>query len=578
MLPLRVATGFLLSILLAWTAASAKVEVSGVRGKLRDNVMAHLTLAEAGCDAPSWRVRRLTRKADPEIREALEAYGYYNPVLAIGSGVESGCWLVNIHIEPGEPVRLRKVDVAVTGEAAGDPGFRRLLKTQPLQPGDQLDHADYERFKKALGDLARQRGYFAAAFPESRIDVYTRENAADIVLHYDSGPRYHFGPVTFQQEVVRPDLVERFVDFRPGDPYDGTKVGDFYNALLATGYFSSVDLRTSPRPPPDLEVPVSVALTAARRQLYTLGTGYSTDKGVKFRAGYTNRRLNESGHQFDSSMDLSKVESIVGVSYRLPRKDPRVEWLSIDAGFKYEDTASKRADTYKIGLKEYRRRPADWIETRFIDASVEDYTIAAEESREFLLIPGLSWTHKFPDSPAITRPDKGHRVSFKVSGTTELIGSDAEFLQADLYGKVIVPVWPGGRLLLRAEAGATLKDNFSTLPASVRYFVGGDYSVRGYDYESLGPTDDQGLVVGGSHKLVGSMEVDQRVWGNWSLAAFVDSGNAFDDFSGLTLKTGVGGGLRWYSPLGPVRVDIAFPLDKDAPDSWRLHVTLGPDL
>ena len=378
--------------------------------------------------------------------------------------------------------------------------------------------------------------------------------------------------------LLRPDLVERFVDFRPGDPYDGTKVSDFYNALLATGYFSSVDLRSSPQPPPDLEVPVSVALTAARRQLYTLGTGYSTDKGLKFRAGYTNRRLNESGHQFDSSMDLSKVESIVGVSYRLPRRDPRVEWLSIDAGFKYEDTASKRADTYKIGLKEYRRRPADWIETRFIDASVEDYTIAEEESREFLLIPGLSWTHKKPDSPAITRPDKGHRVSLRISGTTELIGSDAEFLQADLYGKVIVPVWPGGRLLLRAEAGATLKDKFRTLPASVRYFVGGDYSVRGYDYESLGPTDDQGLVVGGSHKLVGSIEVDQRIWGNWSLAAFADSGNAFDDFSGLTLKTGVGGGLRWYSPLGPVRVDIAFPLDKDAPDSWRLHVTLGPDL
>ncbi len=578
MLPPRAATGFFCCLLLAWTAAPAKVEVSGVRGKLRDNVMAHLTLAATACDAPSWRVRRLTRKADPEIREALEAYGYYNPTIRIDSSVKSGCWLVNIGIEPGEPVRLRKVDVAVTGEAAGDREFQRLLRSGQLAPGDQLDHADYERLKKALGDLARQRGYFAARFPESRIDIYTRENAADIVLHYDSGPRYHFGAVTFHQDVVRPDLVERFVDFRPGDAYDGTKDSDFYKALLATGYFSSVDLRTSPQPPPDLTVPVSVTLAAAKRQVYTLGTGYSTDKGLKFRAGYTNRRLNESGHQFDSSMDLSKVESIVGVSYRLPRRDPRVEWLSIDAGFKYEDTASKRADTYKIGLKEFRRRPADWIETRFIDASVEEYTIADDKSREFLLIPGLSWTHAFPNSPAITRPDKGHRFSFKVSGTTELIGSDSEFLQADIFGKLIVPVWPGGRLLLRAEAGATLMDQFRTLPASVRYFVGGDYSVRGYDYESLGPTDDQGLVVGGSHKLVGSAEVDQRVWGNWSVAAFIDSGNAFDDFSGLTLKTGVGGGLRWYSPLGPIRVDIAVPLDKDAPDSWRLHVTLGPDL
>jgi len=574
----RTATGLLCCALLAWTSVPAKVQVNGVRGDLRDNVLAHLTLDKAPCDAPSWRVRRLSRKADAEIRDALEAYGYYNPVISIGSGTEAGCWLVRIDIDPGEPVRLRQVEVAVTGEAAEDTGFRRLLKSQPLKAGARLDHALYERTKKAFSDLARQRGYFAGAFPQSRIDIYAQENVADVTLHYDSGPRYRFGPVSFDQDVVRADLVERFVNFAPGDPYDGTRVSDFYNALLATGYFASVDLRTDPQPPPDLEVPVSVTLTPAKRQVYTLGAGYSTDKGPKLRAGYTNRRLNDAGHQFDSRMELSEVESTIGVSYRLPRQDPRVEWLSLDAGYKYENTAAQRTDTYKVGLKEYRRRPAGWIETRFIDASVEDFTIAGERSSEFLLIPGLSWTHSFPASLAITRPDRGHRVTVRLSGTTGLLGSDSEFLQADLYGKFILPVWNGGRLLLRAEAGGTLKDRFRTLPASVRYFAGGDYSVRGYDYQSLGPTDDQGKVIGGTYKLVGSAEVDQRVWGNWSVAAFIDSGNAFDAIGSVRLKTGIGAGLRWYSPLGPVRLDIAFPMDKDAPDNWRLHITLGPDL
>ncbi len=540
--------------------------------------MTHLSLADAPCDAPSWRIRRLTRKADPEVRDALEAYGYYNPAIAIESTAEQGCWLVRIDIDPGEPVRLRSVDVAVAGEAAGDAAFGRLLKSQPLKPGARLDHPAYERLKKAFADLARQKGYFAGAFPESRIDIYTQENAADIALRYDSGPRYRFGAVSFEQDVVRPDLVERFVNFAPGDPYDGTRITDFYNALLTTGYFASVDLRTEPQPPPDLEVPVSVVLTAAKRQVYTLGVGYSTDKGPKFRAGYTNRRLNASGHQLDSQLELSRVESTVGLSYRLPRQDPRVEWLSVDAGYRHEDTTAKRADTYKVGLKEFRRRPGGWIETRFIDASVEDFTIADEDSREFLLIPGLSWTHTVPDSLAITRPDQGHRLTFRLSGTSEWLSSDSEFLQADFFAKLIVPVWSGGRLLLRGEAGATLQDKFRTLPASVRYFAGGDYSVRGYDYQTLAPTDDQGKVLGGSHKLVGSVELDQRVSPNWSVAAFIDSGNAFDKFANVTLKTGVGAGLRWYSPLGPVRVDVAFPLDSDAPDSWRLHITLGPDL
>jgi translocation and assembly module TamA len=102
--------------------------------------------------------------------------------------------------------------------------------------------------------------------------------------------------------------------------------------------------------------------------------------------------------------------------------------------------------------------------------------------------------------------------------------------------------------------------------------------VRGYDYKALGPTDIDGNVIGGANKLVGSLEFDVQVFGNWSAAVFVDSGNAFNSFSDMSLKTSVGGGIRWYSPLGPVRLDVGVPLENDAPDSWRIHVSLGPDL
>lgn len=564
--------------MLPWAAAVATVEVSGVRGEVRDNVMAHLALDDAPCDAPAWRVRRLARQADRQVREALEAYGYYSPVIRITEGSDDGCWLTTIEIDEGEPVRLRTVDVAISGEAAADPAFARLARARALATGAVLNHAAYERYKESLTDLARQQGYFAAAFEVSRIQVYTREQAADITVHFNSGPRYRFGPVTFDQSVVRPDLVERFVDFRPGEPYDGTLVNDFYNALLGTGYFATVDLRTQPGTPPDLDVPISVQMTAARRQVYTAGAGYATDTGVKLRGGYTNRRVNEKGHQFDASFSVSQVLSEVGVSYRLPRKDPRVEWLSLDTGYQYEDTGSRISQIYKVGIKEFHRRPSDWIETRFVDTGVERFEIAGDVQREFLLIPGISWSHRFPNDSRVTRPDKGHKLVIKFSGTTEWLGSDSEFLQAETSGRLIWPLWRDARLLMRAEVGATIKDEFRTLPGSVRYYAGGDNSVRGYDYESLGPTDDAGNVVGGSHKLTGSVEFDQRVWRNWSAAAFIDSGNAFDSFANLRTKTGVGGGIRWYSPLGPVRLDLAFPLDKDAPDDWRIHVTLGPDL
>ena len=111
------------------------------------------------------------------------------------------------------------------------------MKAKPLQAGDVLNHAAYDKYKRSVSDLARQRGYFAGSFATARIDIFAKENAADITLHYESGPRYRFGPVTFEQSVVRPDLVERFVDFKPGEPYDGTEITDFYNALLGHRLF-----------------------------------------------------------------------------------------------------------------------------------------------------------------------------------------------------------------------------------------------------------------------------------------------------------------------------------------------------
>jgi translocation and assembly module TamA len=138
------------------------------------------------------------------------------------------------------------------------------------------------------------------------------------------------------------------------------------------------------------------------------------------------------------------------------------------------------------------------------------------------------------------------------------------------------PLGEANRLLARADLGFTLKEDFEELPASVRYFAGGDNSVRGYGFETLGPTNEEGDVIGGSYLATFSVEFDRLISKKWSVAAFVDTGNAFDSLD-FDFKTGVGLGLRWYSPLGPIRLDVAHPLD-DPDRDYRLHITLGPDL
>lgn len=557
--------------------AAATVEFKGLSRTTEKVVRANVTLDDEPCTAAPARVRRLYRRADRQIRQALEVYGYYSPT--IDKSLERGesCWRATFTIVRGPRVKLRDVSIGVTGAGESDRGLVEALgKDDDLVPGEGLNQRAYDAFKATFAGIAQRRGYFDGRYAVSRIDVYPAELVADITMDYVSGERYTFGAVTLDQDVVDPALVLRYVDFKPGDPYDAERVNELYTDLLAGGYFQNVDLRPTPRPAPYLDVPVHIVLTASAPRTWKTGVGYATDVGAKVRLDFLNQRLNRKGHQLEFNSSFAQVKGEATLGYRLPRGSPRDEWLSLETGYRYDNPQDSTSDEFRVGVKDVKRRRGTWRETRSVDYVRETFQVGSEEERTSdLVLPAISWASQPRLVPP--RPRREHRLSFTLSGTDEILGSDTAFLQMESEGKMIIPLWTTARLLLRGRAGWTIKDEFDDLPFSVRYFAGGDDSVRGYDYKSLGPTDAEGSVVGGADTLVGSVEVDQQVFGKWSVAAFVDMGNAFDSFKDLSLKTGVGAGIRWYSPLGPIRFDIGVPLD-DAPDSFRIHITLGPDL
>ena len=206
---------------------------------------------------------------------------------------------------------------------------------------------------------------------------------------------------------------------------------------------------------------------------------------MKVRGDYVHRRLNRRGHQLELNGNFSRVVSDLGTSYRLPLRRAREEWLNFDTGFRYENTDTSRSNIFKVGAKHIRRRAGDWFETRFVDVGIEDFDVADESGQSTLVIPGVSWIQR--RSFAKRRPDKGHTLTFRVSGSAELLLSEATFLQAEATAKYIRPLWAGARVIGRGDVGFTATDDFDSLPASVRYFAGGDTRVRGYEFESLGP-------------------------------------------------------------------------------------------
>jgi translocation and assembly module TamA len=308
--------------------------------------------------------------------------------------------------------------------------------------------------------------------------------------------------------------------------------------------------------------------------LYSVGAGFSTDLGPNGRLGYVDRRINDKGHQFEGKLFASPVISELNFTYRWPKKDPRREWFSIVSGFKHEKTDTSEQDSFKLGFRRSKNLGNKWLQTRYVDYLYEDFTIADQNSSSQLIIFGSNW--ETARGRALSRAASGFRLNMDVSGAAQALGSDTSFLQLLLKTKWVRSLGSHTRFLARATAGMTMKDKLSDLPASVRFFAGGDNSVRGYAFQSLGPVDQDGEVIGGSNQLDVSLEIDRLFGAHWAIAAFIDSGDAFDE-ADIELSTGVGVGLRWYSPVGQLRLDFAHPLDNPA-ENFRIHISLGPDL
>ncbi|MCB1760255.1 MAG: outer membrane protein assembly factor [Gammaproteobacteria bacterium] len=548
------------------------IEIQGASGKLLDNLRTSLPLTGEPCDAPRWRIERLFKRSPDALDQAARALGYYRIKTEPRLKFEKGCWQARFTVDPGAPIVLRQVSIRLDGDAKQDPEFQKLVHDSAIRVGAQLHHGEYEKLKDQLETLAAERGYFDGKFTRKLIEVDPGNNRATVTLHYDSGRRYRIGLLELQQQTYNPELLERFLKTRSGDPYDATALNALHRALADSGYFEQVVVRQDFENAADGVIDIRVQLQPRKRTAYTIGIGAATDTGPRIKASHEKRRVNRNGHRVLSKLMLSQVDSSLGVEYIVPTKRPHIDQISFHAGYQRLDTDTAESTIGKIGLTTIGQR-SGWVETMFLDWVVEDSTIGDETVSSQLLVPGISWSKTVADN--LLRPRNGHRLSLSVRGAEKTLLSDSSFIQIMAAAKWIQPL-NQGRLLLRAEGGVSFAREFSELPASYRFFAGGDRSVRGYQFDSLGPRDSDGDVVGGRHRLTASIEYEHPIVENWSAALFVDAGNAFDDWN-PKLKYAAGAGVRWQSPIGPIRVDLAVPTDNEE-DDFRLHFSMGADL
>jgi translocation and assembly module TamA len=565
-----------LALLIISAAAHAQselqVKVTPANAALKANVEGYV--GSLG-DRDEAALERFRRGAEEQARKAVQALGYYQA--HIDSQVTTGKnpTLV-LTVEPGEPIHLRNVTIKVEGEASQLKAFK-VPSGSLLREGAVLNHGHYDDAKHLIQNQASRYGFFNGRFTRQRLAIDPQAGVADIELVYDSGPRYRLGKVRFSGDTpFDDDLLQRMVPFKEGAPYDADLIAELSQNLQTSGYFEGVRVDATPATATAQSIPVDVDLTTRKPRTMGLGLGYSTDVGPRGKANWTRHWVNAEGHSYGLESEISAPRQNVGLWYDVPLDPPLTDKLRFAGGYQYEELANTDSVSklLTVGPEWHSKLPSGWQRVISLKWQREEYRLGSDSGLSNLVMPGISYS--FLRSDNRVDPHNGYRLQFDAQVAKEGMLSDANLIHGDMTLKGLTTLWDNHRFLGRLQVGGSATNGYKSIPPSLRFFAGGDQSVRGYEYQTLSPENTDGDKIGGRYMIAGSLEYQYSIAEKWRIATFIDQGNSFNNLELPSLKTGVGIGLRWVSPVGPIRIDLAHALED--PGGIRLHFSMGPEL
>ncbi|MCF1428246.1 MAG: autotransporter assembly complex protein TamA [Shewanella sp.] len=582
--------------------------ISGVDEALSRNISAHLgSLPETEAQR-----RAFLFSVQDNVTAALESMGYYHGEIERHlERTDKAPWLLSINVTPGPAVRLLWVDIQVDGQLRNSPEFEKWISSIRMLPGDILNQGVYEDAKSQLQALALAQGYFNARYVTSRITVNRDLNQATVMLHLNSGSRYHFGAIHFEGSDLRSSLLEQLIPFQPHAPYSTQHVGNLNRELLDTGYFSNIKVLPLIEQAKNTQVPVSVQLTPKPANTIDLGVGMelgnTSDNKPEPKASITWRtpQVNSLGHSQKTTIEWSR-DSLAQDNYRfqstytIPLSHPLDDKLQIKLGLVKEsygvvqvydpkasnfDTTGQLESTKSfVELLRQQKIVNNWLLGYSVQGLRESYTQSEEhyDPSYVLFGAGIQKTVRGDNS---LDPKSGHRSTYTFQYGDPNLGSEIRLTKLQASYLWVDTFLTKHRFVTRLDLGINLVPDayLALVPPSLRFFAGGDNSIRGYGYQELGPTIDtvtpKGIlreVIGGRYLAVGSLEYQYYLTPSWRIAAFIDAGNAFDK-NKFKPVVSVGPGIHWISPVGPIKLDIGFGLNKTETHdrSWRIHLTMG---
>ena len=561
--------------------ASVTVTIDGLSGEELQNVKTALKLPEDlikdGKVDMTW-LTRFERQVPEKVRDALEVFGYYRPDISVVMETpEKGPYVLHVNVTKGDPVHVDKVSIFIEGAGSLEPELIELVNRFPLHKGDVLRQDKYEEMKGSIKNKAIALGYLDADFSTHTINIIMDALSSEINLVFQTGPQYRFGDVNFVGMPLYPvSFLLRFLDFKTGDIFSYKKIANTQFNLISADRFKEVTVNPLKDEAKNGYVPIEIKLFPSPPKRFKFGLGYGTDTGVRGTLIYNDFNFLGSGHKFETEIRLSEILQGFAARYMLPDKKDYKSFTLLTFGLQRENLTDKTTNVISLEGEHIRSLGREQLGSFYLRMQKENSSAGNQTTNAFIVLPGVRYSSRQYDN--LIRPTKGYYYNLELRGTNEVLGSAVSFAQflTNLEMMVQLPArlsfLSRGRFYTSSVDGAA--DN---LPISLRFFAGGSTSVRGYSYQSLGPTDQYGNVVGGNNMLVMNFELERAIGADWGVTAFYDTGNAFNSFSNMNLAQGAGVGVRYYTPIGSMNLDLARQIGVSNPD-FRIHFTIGMSL
>lgn len=556
------------------------IKINGVDAPLKTNILRNLNSTDNVIPLSVLGFPQSDDYILNKARSALQALGYYQPVLALVDEPQSDKIIKILTIDLKSPVRWHQVDIKLNCQNEL-PELSQLVSKHPFSQGKVVNHGDYSQFKATLQRQAQELGLLNASFSRSVLNVDVTQDIANVAWTFDCGARYIINKVNIDGTALSHDLVNRYSKIRPGQNYNQPDIISSQQALNRSGFFKSVVVEQTIDHATET---VDISLSIADTEKYELKTllGYGTDSGGKLGVSWKNRRVNNKAHQYIAALDLNKVkldkaDIHATFQYQIPLEKASSQWINL-LSYQIKNEEIGRSEIFTLESMLANKINDHWTSQWSIVMAQEQLQSDADVSSSLeYIVPSWQLNYYSVTDPFSATQGWRWQSIFRFSGE-QISDPNITFLQTDQRIKRIWSINEDWRVLLRARIGTTLMDteDFNrSMPSNYRFFAGGDVSVRGYKHQSLSPVADS-VLLGGKHLIASSIELDYLFKEDFRWAVFTDQGNAFNDWQNWKLHKSVGTGLRWVTPVGAIRFDVAKALDGNK--DWRVHVTIGPDL